>query len=446
MHAPKMFGTELMSSFPGRRILKPSSRRGASGQSRVLTPPSSDSNTDQGNRDPDTPLPSVERDAPTSTDRQSTPRSASPTPSLGSVSTKQAVDEDAIVQEMSNMRNLRLTSPETPPSLPHRASHTPSIHVTPSGAPKGASQSILRREDSLAANVAALSIESQKADSLAPTGLQESRSPSPSRRRRSGSGIRRELHMVESEDPPEAFAKMAEVQEALVNARTLPRRMAAVLSSSNLHRENGSSVRKLYQQATRLNDFQLPSSRIVGLVGDSGVGKSSLINSLLDKAGLARAVSNVAIQITYPQANTKMNRAAVALLVLVLSQNTTSTSGMISSSTWITSPWTSSNSNTRSYSELIATLSCYLRARAMVKIAIRPTTINNGCRKSPRSQQQPSRRVSGRDSRRCQVFYCRHPSNQPLQEWSIGRRRYFPTKLRKILSVQSKNAALGREN
>jgi hypothetical protein len=415
MHTPKTFGTGSMSSFPERRILTPLSRKGASGQSRVFTPSFSAPNADQDNRDPDTPLPSVERDAPSSTDRQSTPRSASPTPLLGSVSTKQADDEDAIVQEMGNIRNLRLTSPQTPPSLPHRASHTPSIHVTPSGAPKGASQSILRREDSLAANVAALSIESEKADSLAPTGLQENRSPSPSRRRRSGSGIRREPHLVESEDPPEAFAKMAEVQEALVNARTLPRRMAAVLSSSNLHRENGSSVRKLYQQATRLNDFQLPSSRIVGLVGDSGVGKSSLINSLLDKAGLARAVSNVAIQITYPQANTKMNRAAVALLVLVLSQNTTSTSGMISSSTWITSPWTSSNSNTRSYSELIATLSCYLRARAMVKIAIRPTTINNGCRKSPRSQQQPSRRVSGRDSRRCQVFYCRHPSNQPLQ-------------------------------
>lgn len=68
--------------------------------------------------------------------------------------------------------------------------------------------------------------------------------------------------------------------------------LANTLSSSNLHHEGGSSVRNLYQQAAQLHQFQLPSSRIVGLVGDSGVGKSSLINSLLDKVELARAVSD----------------------------------------------------------------------------------------------------------------------------------------------------------
>jgi putative ribosome biogenesis GTPase RsgA len=68
--------------------------------------------------------------------------------------------------------------------------------------------------------------------------------------------------------------------------------MANVLSSSNPHRESGSSIERLHQQAIRLTEFELPSSRIVGLVGDSGVGKSSLINSLLDKMELARAVSD----------------------------------------------------------------------------------------------------------------------------------------------------------
>src|SRR2546423_207914 len=46
----------------------------------------------------------------------------------------------------------------------------------------------------------------------------------------------------------------------------------------------------LHQQSLRLQTFQLPSSRIVGLVGDSGVGKSRLINSLLDHVDLARVV------------------------------------------------------------------------------------------------------------------------------------------------------------
>ncbi|KAF2789491.1 hypothetical protein K505DRAFT_365563 [Melanomma pulvis-pyrius CBS 109.77] len=65
--------------------------------------------------------------------------------------------------------------------------------------------------------------------------------------------------------------------------------MAEALSSSTLHREQGSNIESLHQQAIRLSAFQPPSSRIVGLVGDSGVGKSSLINSLLDKEDFARA-------------------------------------------------------------------------------------------------------------------------------------------------------------
>ncbi|KAF2194396.1 hypothetical protein K469DRAFT_495226, partial [Zopfia rhizophila CBS 207.26] len=128
-----------------------------------------------------------------------------------------------------------------------RGTPTPSIHVTPSAPPNESSQPRARRTDS---------------------------------------------HQIENEDPPKALFHMPEVQEALANARTLTSRMANVLSSSNLHRENGSSIERLHQQATRLSGFQLPSSRIVGLVGDSGGGKSSLINSLLDKMEFARASSS----------------------------------------------------------------------------------------------------------------------------------------------------------
>jgi putative ribosome biogenesis GTPase RsgA len=84
---------------------------------------------------------------------------------------------------------------------------------------------------------------------------------------------------------------MVETQNALQRSKMLTTRLATVLSKSALYRENGSHIQTLYRQATELSNFQLPSSRIVGLVGDSGVGKSSLINSLLDKIDLARAVS-----------------------------------------------------------------------------------------------------------------------------------------------------------
>jgi putative ribosome biogenesis GTPase RsgA len=67
-------------------------------------------------------------------------------------------------------------------------------------------------------------------------------------------------------------------------------RILKVLSGSALHQDHGSSVHNLYKQAVSLSKFQPPSTRIVGLVGDSGVGKSSLINSLLDRKDLAKAV------------------------------------------------------------------------------------------------------------------------------------------------------------
>jgi hypothetical protein len=253
---------------------------------------SSYKNQNQGDFDPDIPLPSVERDISSTTDHRSTPVQYTPSLSSDSHSTEPARGHDSIVEELCNIQDLRLTSPDTE-SIPQRALRTSSIHVTPSAPRSDTRRSRSSRDDSIIAGVEALQIEAHRANSLGAGGLREGSSPSPSRRRRSGSGIRRERHLVEDEDPPAAFANMAEVQEALADARTLTRRIANVLSSSSLHHENGSSIQNLHQQATRLESFQLPSSRIVGLVGDSGVGKSSLINSLLDKSGLARAVSNL---------------------------------------------------------------------------------------------------------------------------------------------------------
>jgi ABC-type glutathione transport system ATPase component len=247
----------------------------------------------QDDPDPDIPLPSVERDVLFTTNRPITPSTVYYTPSLSSNShsTEQAEGDDSDILEIGNIRDLRLTSPDTR-SIPQRASRAPSIHVTPSAPPNRPNLSRPSRDDSIVAGVAALRMEAHREASLSATALHESSSPSPSRRRRSGSRIRRERHQVEAEDPPKAFANMAEVQEALTDARNLMRRITTVLSSSSLHHESGSNIQNLYQQATRLENFQLPSSRIVGLVGDSGVGKSSLINSLLDKSELARAVSH----------------------------------------------------------------------------------------------------------------------------------------------------------
>ncbi|KAK2766946.1 hypothetical protein FQN54_006261 [Arachnomyces sp. PD_36] len=217
-----------------------------------------------------------------------------PSTSTSADSTRPISDQDPALQQIDDLRSFRITSPRTPGSASsQRHARTPSITISPV-APSGESdqpRAAASRADSFADGVAALRIGSLGVDSPETSGFCGSRSPSPSRRRRrSGSGINRESpHQVENEEPPQALFYKPEVQEALASARTLTSRMVDVLSSSDLHRENGSSIQSLHQQAVKLNGFQLPSSRVVGLVGDSGAGKSFLINSLLDKEGLARS-------------------------------------------------------------------------------------------------------------------------------------------------------------
>lgn len=244
---------------------------------------------------PDVPLPSIERSVSSTTDRQDTPDTVYYTPSLSSDShsRRQTGSCDAVLQELCNIRDLRLNSPHVSGSTPQRASRTPSINVTPSAPPIDSNQSSSRGGDSLVNGFAGLRLKTHRADSLGTPGPRESCSPSPLRRPRSGSGIREERHQIDSERPPETFRRMVEVQKALADARNLTRRLTTVLSSSPLHHKDGSSIQNLHRQATKLENFQLPSARIVGLVGDSSVGKSSLINSLLDKSDLARAVSDL---------------------------------------------------------------------------------------------------------------------------------------------------------
>jgi hypothetical protein len=250
-------------------------------------------NENQAQFNPDIALPSVERDVPPTDGHQSTPSTAYYTPSVSSdsQSTGQATGHDTDLYEIAHFRDMRLSSSDVPLSLPQRASSTPSIEVTPPAAPKDTSQPRSRRDDNMVNAVPGWRLDNDRADSLDPGHISEGRSPSPSGRRRSGSGLDRERHQIESETPPETFKHMVKVQEALFNARIQTERIATVLSSSSLHQVIGSSIQNLYQQARKLNNFQLPSSRTVGLVGDSGAGKSSLINSLLDKNNLARAVS-----------------------------------------------------------------------------------------------------------------------------------------------------------
>ncbi|EXJ72753.1 uncharacterized protein A1O5_03900 [Cladophialophora psammophila CBS 110553] len=113
-------------------------------------------------------------------------------------------------------------------------------------------------------------------------------SPGSASRRRSGSQVDLTPHNVTDEEPPHARFHEPDFQLQLAISKGLVEDLVYVLESSSLHSEPGSRIRTLYLQAVKLSRYQDPSTRTVGLVGNSGVGKSSLLNSLLDRRGFAR--------------------------------------------------------------------------------------------------------------------------------------------------------------
>jgi len=193
----------------------------------------------------------------------------------------------------------RLSSTDSPPH----------VQVTPPPSFAGANSTTRTQSSSVdSLNIDGLAINSDTPDPSTPRqtrhlsaeaaeSVESSRRarPSPSHSRRRSSSVGPRLpHAVESEQPPETQFFERRTQEALVGARSLTSQLVASLRSSILHQERGSRINELYRQAIELHSFEVHSTRIIGLVGESGVGKSKLINSLLDTKDLAQSVSRSA--------------------------------------------------------------------------------------------------------------------------------------------------------
>ncbi|KAI1348075.1 hypothetical protein F5Y01DRAFT_228690 [Xylaria sp. FL0043] len=118
-------------------------------------------------------------------------------------------------------------------------------------------------------------------------------SPSPGRlgaqRRRSSSRPIVEKHNVRDEAPPNDRFNLPGFREALRHTKRSMTRLVDVLGSSAVGIEPDSVMQRLQSQAKNLSQFECPSRRTVGFVGESGAGKSSLLNSLLDCRDLARS-------------------------------------------------------------------------------------------------------------------------------------------------------------
>lgn len=113
-------------------------------------------------------------------------------------------------------------------------------------------------------------------------------SPRRYSRRRSSSRQQPVIHSVEDEDLPDDEFHSPDFQRRLSQAKSILHDLAGTLSSSPIHLEPDSTIRRHLGEAETLSQFNPLSSWTVGLVGDSGVGKSSLVNCLLDKDSLAR--------------------------------------------------------------------------------------------------------------------------------------------------------------
>ncbi|PYI23435.1 hypothetical protein BO99DRAFT_323354 [Aspergillus violaceofuscus CBS 115571] len=93
----------------------------------------------------------------------------------------------------------------------------------------------------------------------------------------------------QDELPPAPIYDM-QLQNALRAVRSQLASLAQHLGRRrNLVGDSTTALHQLYEQALKASRFAYPATRTVGFIGDSGMGKSSLINSILDQEGLARS-------------------------------------------------------------------------------------------------------------------------------------------------------------
>ncbi|KAE8311842.1 hypothetical protein BDV41DRAFT_565575 [Aspergillus transmontanensis] len=97
------------------------------------------------------------------------------------------------------------------------------------------------------------------------------------------------LYNVRYERLPRARIYNAGLQEILRDIKSQLSILQNDMNRCLLSRDRDSDLFQLREKVRVLNELDCPETRTVGFIGNSGVGKSRLINSLLDQEGLARS-------------------------------------------------------------------------------------------------------------------------------------------------------------
>ncbi|KAJ5711184.1 hypothetical protein N7488_005340 [Penicillium malachiteum] len=97
---------------------------------------------------------------------------------------------------------------------------------------------------------------------------------------------------IRDESLPNVPIYDARLQDQVKEVKSKLTSLVTSIGSSALVHDQSSSLHAHYQKVKKASKFEYPEIRTVGFIGDSGVGKSSLINSLLDQRGLSRSSSD----------------------------------------------------------------------------------------------------------------------------------------------------------